>query len=361
MPLDPDEEVLLSELLDLLLLTKEDRLKSLLQKRRRAKVAQAAISVPPMPTYVAPDDPADMLNYEYGMELAFRPNQPPHLILPEKLVPLLCVAPKIDPSKSRSRHSSLFLMYQEAAPNYAAQIGAKHGSYNMSTCSWSEIEFPSPIMTKLSQIEWYYNLIRSVADGIGATVDNSKTNSGGGHLHVTPIKREWTDWEQYAIIMAMCEQPWLGWVFNDPDDSETAVSPAPEITRSLLRHPNADHWWEYIRLSGDSVAVRPNDQTITTMEFRIFQAPLNWAEQRLHVLFLNRWLGQVLKDPKRTVPKQMPAMSYMFPQDLMGITFDKASRAFNKTLSAIGLDPADYAPFVERNMKVRYDKGWTRN
>ncbi len=94
----------------------------------------------------------------------------------------------------------------------------------------------------------------------------------------------------------------------------------------------------------------------------MFGAPLNAAEQKLHVIFLDRWIKKTISDNDlEGKTKRQPMLKYTMPADFADISYDKAVGEFKNQLAGLKLDYADYQPFVERNLKFRYDKGLIRN
>lgn len=335
-------------------------------KKQKVREAEAETQLPPLPPYVQPDDPADKLAFEFGLELAFRPKGDPDKIDAATLAPLV----HLPMSKIKTGNGGIFFrpnMLQKAFhavfEGWAKQMKAETHNTKMSSCSSSEIEFPSPIMTRISQVSWYYDRVRNIADGIGAKVDSEKRNSGGGHMHVTKLKGDWTDAEKFSVVMAMIEEPWIGWVFNDPDDRSTAISPVKAFINAMWNwDDDCATWWDAFDLDGSHTSVRWNTGAKPTIEFRCFQAPQNREEQLLHVKFVDRWLTDVLTNRKQKLNKKTPpTLPYLFPQELVQIKFGEANAKFNARLTQIGLNPLDYLPLVERNMKKRYDNGWVRN
>jgi hypothetical protein len=345
----------------------EETLREALKKVRAKKRAEKQAQEAPLPPYVRPEGEEDLLSFEYGLELAFRPTSNPDAIPSEKLAPLLYVLPqgRIRERYSYGTQTPIRVMSLLALEKFAKHIGAPEGRPDsLSTCGANEVEFPSPILSRWSQLEWYYARIKALADATGMTTDNEHKNSGGGHIHVSPLNGEWSDNQKYTILLGYLDNPWLCWVFNDPDDSSTAVYPGRALINAMFdwyeEHKREGSWWRALELSGN-IGVRRNSGIKKTMEFRFFQAPKNWDEQRLHVLFLDKWLKHMLRDLKKIVPSKPPVPKWWLPQDLSAINYGFARHQFHKLLDELGLSRDDYEVFVQRNMKTRFVRNWPRN
>jgi hypothetical protein len=352
----PAEAVAAAESLDV------GTLQALLKKKRAAQAAEATV-VPPLPAY-EPADALAGLHFEYGLELAFRPESDPLRVQAERLVPLLYGPPlKSTGSPSWDRKCSLQRMFEASLPKFVEHLKAKTGDRHMSSCGKNEIEFPSPVMTHMSQIEWYYARIKALADGIGAKPDNDKSTSGGGHVHVSPLgTANWTDSDFVAALLEVCDKPWLSWIFNDPDDHGTAMSPVSSIVRAAWKmDEDTDGWLDVADFA--KCAVRRNENNKKpTLEFRFFAAPRDWDEQRAHIVFLDRWLSSFLPHKGRKYDKkEIPDLPHFLPRHLMQVSFEAARKGFVKLLKELKLPLSDYQRFIDRNLKVRYDKGWIRN
>lgn len=371
-----------------------EKLAEMLKKKRQEERAQRLLNevVVPFPEYVKPTGKEDVLNYEYGLELAFRPMRKPSLITAQELAPLMHVKPFLKKPQGRSHKPGswhytgdtcvLQHMFEDMLEEVIPLIGASKGSSRLSSCGEGEIEFVSPIMERWSQIEWYYKLIRGIADKLGAKVDTDKVNSGGGHIHVSPKgkskpetgvfslstaankKNQWEDWQLAVIVIEACQQPWLPWIFNDPEDKTTARCAAIDVLKTVWEGFGSSAPWYTHRLDrrlGNN-AVRINSQRKTTLEFRMFAAPHNLEEQKLHVMFVDGFIKWCLSRPNmRTRIREEPKLKYITPSDLREITYDTAVGRFKDQLDKLGLEWAAYKVFVERNMKKRYDNGWVRD
>lgn len=93
-----------------------------------------------------------------------------------------------------------------------------------------------------------------------------------------------------------------------------------------------------------------------TFEFRCFEMPETEQQFKHQYEFAEALVKYVLNFPK----EYYPTVEFMGRSVLNQVSFEHCRDKFNSLLVKIGLDPADYAIYVERNMKPRFAKGYVR-
>lgn len=210
---------------------------------------------------------------------------------------------------------------------FAVQHGLHAGNPRVYQDSDSTVEFNSPVLRTLQQIEDFYRLVRRIAKARDWPIHHPLWTSGGGHLHVS---RKRGDINALVLAeMAFHQQHFLSWAFNDIEDFDVVL-------------PRRNYGFN--NKTGNIECL------MNTVELRFFRAPHCLREQLLHVRFADAWLGYLLQQ----------GHSRDLPSTPRPRNFRAARTSFLGTIEAIGLAPREYALFV-RNLKAKFDYGYRFN
>lgn len=213
---------------------------------------------------------------------------------------------------------------------FAVQHGLRAGNPRVYQDSNSTVEFNSPVLRTLQQVEDFYLLVRRIAKARNWPIHHPRWTSGGGHLHVS---RKRGANNALGIAEAVFpRQQFLSWAFNDIEDFDV-----------VLRRHN----YGFNEKTGITECV------MNTVELRFFRAPHCLREQLLHVRFADAWLGYLLQQGQQGHSRDLPSTPR--PRN-----FRAARTSFLGTIEAIGLAPREYELFV-RNLKAKFDYGYRFN
>lgn len=193
---------------------------------------------------------------------------------------------------------------------WAKRRGLKKGRPRASKDVDYTLEIQSPIFNNISDIHAYYDYCWGIARSVGIKSVSSRTwCSGGGHLHVGLGN-------SYGLVdtlqLAYNKASYLGDVFLEPTDKEN--------------FPVRCNWGQF----GDHP------------ELRFFEMPRNWAEQKAHILFADRWV--------QSAKKKSLGDFYSSPRRLK---FNQARETFGELLAELNLNPKNYAVFIDRNLRQK--------
>jgi hypothetical protein len=235
------------------------------------------------------------------------------------------------------------------------------------------VETPSNPLDRLWEIEEWYHRVTAIAKLVGFTPHDPNMISGGGHIHAS-----------YTVQMALkafrdvVSRPYLLWVFNDPNDKGCklfneaiekidkevieAVAALPDnlkldkvfdsgsVTESFRRA--VMYYGKNLTLvkerwlfddKGYMVRWVPEHKTL---EFRFFDAPLDWPEQKSHVLFVDAYTRWIMDQPLRPTTQIKPIAIRKY-------TEDQAIGEFQAFCEELKLDSAMFDSQIARNVK-----GW---
>ena len=231
------------------------------------------------------------------------------------------------------------------------------------------VEASSPILRSMEEAELYYHRVRSIFDKYHLAPKHSDAVCGGGHIHVGPLKPR-----QHAKVCRLaCMHPWLNWMFLEPDDTDSSFTfqikfphnkelqlvkknilenKAPEYDNDItiiryiktmyatgkLHKNDVHHDWDTL--------VDPDSQK-GTMEFRLFEAPYSWAEQRLQIEFALAFVQHAISLPDSFIPAPSDE------QDLSLFGIDRCRKMMRGLFKQLRLDTKSYMTFFERNLDIR--------
>jgi hypothetical protein len=246
------------------------------------------------------------------------------------------------------------------------------------------IEVTSKVLNTWGELAVFYSSVSEVMLRLGFKPHSENITSGGGHIHVGPLTLE----ENICIFRDIQNRPELVWVFNDPFDKRSANTFTKdledldpdfiEITGKLNYDPSIftdgeDSISSKARLAltffGNtkfcSASTLPREKTKSiryasgqeTLEFRFFDSPFDWDDQRAQVLFVEAYIRYIRKlvakgGVKTTVYKMV------FEKDQ--ITLDEAKTRFISFMIELGLDYHMFDRQIERNLVERFRKSVLR-
>ncbi len=239
------------------------------------------------------------------------------------------------------------------------------------------VEVPSKPISTLGGVKKFYDSVSPIMRGLGLTPHHPKLTSGGGHIHVGGMK----DRDMINIVRHVQNNPWLAWTFNEPDDSNSAVSYTEELDdldatlRDAAKTCNTNPTLFCDELSDDAqiaflfygnpeFATRdyiPDDKSHVvrycerhkTLEFRFFEAPVDWDEQEAHVRFLDAYIRHI----KSKYAKEFVVVEVDTAAKLKAFTKAQCEQAFRAFLTELGLPSAPYERMITENLGYRFKKG----
>lgn len=222
-----------------------------------------------------------------------------------------------------------------------------------------EIEFNSPPLRTTEDLEKFYREFRRIASALGLKPHHEKHMSGGGHLHVTPISGRWDKNFVADVYRDISNRPYLNWIFNDPSDDWNASCLGKAIEFDSKLNDSTFNWTnkrDFPEFSKDyAMSYRSNKNH--TMEFRFFDAPKDWTEQLLHIVFIERYLNWMMK---KFMKGRRTEREIVFEHQIERMTYKESVSEFNDLLRSIRLEPELYRRFLV-NMKTRYEEKWKRD
>jgi hypothetical protein len=193
------------------------------------------------------------------------------------------------------------------------------------------LEVPSPILNTYQQAKNFFQITRRAMLKNGLKPHHPDVVCGGGHIHVgvmDPVLKQ-------HVYNDICRRPWLPWIFSQPDEEWSCNNR---------------------RNDGELACAWLKDYSVcltgyNTIEFRFFEAALNWREQWDHIDFVLRYMRYM----KTTLPIIYPPL-----QSFRNLTQQDCITAFRKLLGALGLPYNRYEKYVKRNLLPRWELGRRR-
>lgn len=150
---------------------------------------------------------------------------------------------------------------------------------------------------------------------------------GGGHIHVGGLNMD----QRMHVFHHVANRPWLPWIFSQPDEEESCDN----IRTYTI-------WGVAYNTKTHSVSC----SSYSTVEFRFFEAPLNWSEQWDHIDFTMRFVSYVLGEERPPVR--------FWGKELQRISKQDCIVSFRKLLGALGLSYPRYEKYIQRNLLPRW-------
>ena len=213
------------------------------------------------------------------------------------------------------------------------------------------IEITSGILHSRDEVKRFYQKASAFAKRRGWPLTGDGFTSGGGHIHVSG---DWPRGKTRWIRNDCINRPYLPWIFNEPDDDNSANHPLTHYDPHYDKH----------------VALRVIGSR--HVEIRFFEAPHNLKEQMLHFDFADRWITSIgpTKQKVRAKRKRRPCHC-IFPcqprrcyngekyMDFSPWPIDRSIAEFKELLEQLNLSYKDYKVFVDRNLALKYEWGLT--
>lgn len=197
------------------------------------------------------------------------------------------------------------------------------------------LEVPSPKLHTLGEAHRFFTKVRGAMQKHGIRPTHPDVVDGGGHIHVG-IKDIQL---KYYIAKSILRQPFLPWVFSEPDESGSC--------------DNTSNDGDLIYFMKDySARVTEHD----TVEFRFFGAPLDWEEQKDHIDFVFKYIAYC----KRRWKKKIPIGPNVKIRRMKRMSSRTAIKHFRELLDQIGLPYSRYEKYVKRNLLPRWEDGRVR-
>ncbi len=234
------------------------------------------------------------------------------------------------------------------------------------------IEIPSPIFSNLSEAKAFYTNVKLVADSLGLKPHGPIMISGGGHIHAGPLPNNVT----YNLIRDSQNRPYLSWVLNEWGDSgqKTFASSLQRISKELKEAAKTikcnpvlfaycDRLSEEGQLAllfyGNPAFVSAKwlkniahdvpiaySSEYNTVEFRCFQAALDWAEQEAHLQLVDGYIRWIAKQYETEAA--VPVLDTV--EKVQAITKAEAASAFCNFVEMLGLNPDSFKYHLKTNL-----------
>ena len=227
----------------------------------------------------------------------------------------------------------------------------------------------------------WFTSVRKIMSSKGLSPHHPRMVCGGGHIHVGSLPKRF----HYEVFRDSAMRPYLPWVFSQPDEQESCDNPL-----SLTEYQDPSVEWFFLKgiqksltdeqkyllykvvtipyaLFGDvdsifhrlverwyykQFAVEINNDH-NTVEFRFFEAPLDWSEQKDQIDFTFAYLKYLMNRYKKGYRVNVSPMTR---ESMNAISKNEARSQFNDLLRTLRLSPDRYAKYVERNLFPRWEK-----
>lgn len=230
------------------------------------------------------------------------------------------------------------------------------------------VEISTPTFTNLKQLERFYTKADTYCKSLGL-VPHSDTEWGGMcHINMNNTTK---DSEKFVIFFKnlyadILNRPYLNWIFNAAGEDVNACSYLHEneyFNTSTWHKIYMDECYSFdynmktIITGNKGAAFNVNydeDLLNTYFEYRFIDMYSNWEEFKPVLIFIYEYQKHIERLSKKRIiiPHRFTQESQLktaFP------TSKKSISAFKNLLKELGLDYKDYAFYIERNLKVRYD------
>jgi len=241
---------------------------------------------------------------------------------------------------------------------YRDRIGAPGVQWN----GEREIEITSYIHRTMEQAEVFYRTATAGFEALGVKMETSKDAGGGGHLHVTYNKRGGglKKDTMFNLVWETVARPYINWAFNDPNDATTSRAPIDQMNIIM----NGGHFtfakgasvrWAQPahRQSMPSFDEDGSTREYTT-EFRLFQMPKTWEEQKAHIEFVEAWAGAA--EDKRYFESIEPIRPFKGGKAKAFKSAEECLQLFGEFIvNRLGLDYDVYRPIIEPNLVTKFE------
>jgi hypothetical protein len=195
------------------------------------------------------------------------------------------------------------------------------------------LEVPSPIFLSIERYGDWYRSLRDVMTMYRLSPHHPDVVCGGGHIHVEVL----SDRKANAIIADLQGRYYLPWVFSQSDEEESCDNVA-------IDHPGNFFKGQSVYRSG-----------YRTVEFRFFEAPLTWSEQKDQLDFVEAYMKWARKNVKLSTKHTLITF-----KELNAISMYDAVTMFRKMCGEIGVEANRYEKYIRRNLEPRWGEGYVR-
>ncbi len=225
------------------------------------------------------------------------------------------------------------------------------------------IECPSPIHKNWNDMLTHYRVLTKAAKKVGLVTHKGDEGGGGGHIHMCiPQKMSTEDRLRFLsrIFLDMARRPYLNWIFNESVDVLNANSMLTSLEGfkfiSTLMDKHYFNIYDYNCLIGctKDYGIRFKAD-YDTIEFRIFDMPRDEQTLEEYIEFANAYFSFIEKD--MSYPSSCSVDLYSLSNTSYDIFRDKKHviKEFNILLRELGLNPARYKKYIDRNYQERLD------
>lgn len=225
-----------------------------------------------------------------------------------------------------------------------------------------EIEVTSFVHRTMEQAEIFYRTATAGFEALGVKMETAKDAGGGGHLHVTYNKRGGglKKDTMFNLVWDTIARPYINWAFNDPNDATTSRAPIDAISHLMgngqfnfgkgaaVRWASPGH-----RLAPPEIDEEYGSVSNYTTEFRLFQMPKTWEEQRLHIEFVEAWAGAA--DRGTYMSRLGPIRPFKGGK---ARAWKSAEQCLNELgefmVNVLELDYHAYRPIIEKNLVTKF-------
>ena len=224
-----------------------------------------------------------------------------------------------------------------------------------------EIEITSNVHRTIEQAEVFYRTATAGFEALGIKMETGKDAGGGGHLHVTYNKRGGglRKDTMFNLVWDTIARPYICWAFNDPNDATTSRAPIDQMNNIMaggtfnfakgasVRWAQPAH-----RLSKPSFDDEGAAVDFTT-EFRLFQMPKTWEEQKAHIEFVEAWAGAA--EDKRYIEGIEPIRPFKGGKAKAFKSAEDCLQLLGEFMvNRLGLDYDVYRPIIEPNLVTKF-------
>jgi hypothetical protein len=229
------------------------------------------------------------------------------------------------------------------------------------------IEVSTKKLYTKNQLRNNFIRIRRVMADYGLRPHHPDMVCGGGHIHAgIPGSRF-----RHEVMRDVCNRYFLQWVFSQPDEEEACDNLVasidyndPDIKQYLAgEYAPTDDGIDNIPTKVKAL-FDPKDKDgccsksysvlisdLKTVEFRFFEAPLDWSEQWDQVEFVLRYVAYLKRQYDSGTRIKVVPISFA---QLQKITPEMAIIEFKKLLGILKLPYKRYAKYVNRNLRPRW-------
>jgi hypothetical protein len=238
------------------------------------------------------------------------------------------------------------------------------------------VEASSPILTTHEETEKWYKGMSGLMLQLGMTPHHDKMISGGGHLHVGPLPLK----TAINCIRDMQNRPYLLWIFNEPDNTLASdlftgdlVSLKPSLVKAaqnatfdptVFGEPSMEGRTA-LTFYGNPKYVKhdwlPDDKNRMArwlgggggrMELRLFEAPMNWEEQKAHLDFTWAYIKYI----ETTYKTEHAVTTVNSMVEQRKFTLEICRAEFLKFLTILGLKPEPYKRMLDENLTTKLQR-----